>query len=156
MIKLQQKIGLSKILLLAGILFLFFCREKPKTYSGYSKQSDFYYKLVSLGDGVKKTDTTQYLWVNASFKTLTDSVFWDTKHNSNQAFFITKNSPIFLRHIYGYAVGDSLAYLFPTNRLFKELFNSSVPFFCEKDYMKFLIRLLLLLCRPMRKKYLMK
>jgi FKBP-type peptidyl-prolyl cis-trans isomerase FkpA len=109
------------------------CKEKTKTYQGYSKQADFYYKLVSLGDETKKTDSSQCLWISASCKTLSDSIFWDTKHNNNQTFFITKNSSAFLKNIYGFSIGDSLEYLFPTQRFFAAFYNSPVPFFCKND-----------------------
>ena len=129
----QLKIWTRKIILLLGVIFVFSCREKPKTYSGYSKQKDFYYKLLALGDEAKKTDSSQYLWIQASCSTCSDSVFWNTKHNSRQTFFITKKSPDFLKHVYGFSVGDSLQYLFPTSQFFKDFFHSPVPFFCEKD-----------------------
>ncbi len=124
---------LSNILLLTGLLFIFSCKEKPKTYQGYTKQNNFYYKLISLGDGSKKTDSTQYLLIEASCKTLSDSTFWDTKHKGSQTFFITKNSPYFLKSVYGFSIGDSLQYLFPTGKFFKEFFKSEVPFFCKND-----------------------
>jgi FKBP-type peptidyl-prolyl cis-trans isomerase len=133
MINFQSKKWLCTIIPLLGVIFIFSCREKPKTYSGYSKQQDFYYKLLALGDEAKKTNPSQYLWVQASCRTLSDSVFWNTRHNSNETFFITKDSPGFLKHVYGFSVGDSLQYLFPTIKFFKEFFNSPVPFFCEKD-----------------------
>ena len=114
-------------------LIIFSCKEKAKTYQGYSKQKDFYYKLISLGDETKKTDSSQCLWISASCKTLSDSVFWDTKHNNNQTFFITKGSSALLKNIYGFSIGDSLQYLFPTEKFFKEFYNSPIPFFCEKD-----------------------
>src|ERR1035437_4440659 len=89
---------------LVSTLFVFSCKEKPKTYQGYSKQKDVYYKLISLGDETKKTDSSLCLWIHASCKTLSDSMFWDTKHNSNQTFFITKSSPSLLKNIYGFSV----------------------------------------------------
>src|ERR1035437_8475293 len=106
--KLPYKRIVYKIIGLVSILFLFSCKEKPKTYQGYSKQKDFYYKLISLGDETKKTDSSLCLWIHASCKTLSDSMFWNTKHNSNQTFFITKNSSAFLKNMYGFSVGDSL------------------------------------------------
>ena len=128
-----MKYLLGNIILLVSIFFIFSCREKPKTYQGYSKQQDFYYKLISLGDGSKKTDSTQCLWIAASCKTLADSTFWDTKHKGSQTFFITNNSPYFLKSVYGFSIGDSLQYFFPTEKFFKEFFKSDVPFFCKKD-----------------------
>jgi FKBP-type peptidyl-prolyl cis-trans isomerase len=120
-------------ILIFAVAFIFSCKEKPKTYKGYSKQKDFYYKLISLGDETKKTDSSQCLWISASCKTLSDSLFWDTKHNNKQSFFITKSSSAFLKSIYGFSIGDSLQYLFPTKKFFNEFYNSPVPFFCQKD-----------------------
>jgi len=122
-----------KIALLISLVFIFSCREKPKTYQGYSKQQDFYYRLVSLGDGAKNTDSTQCLLIEASCKTLSDSTFWDTKHKGSQTFFVTKDSPYFLKSAFGFSVGDSLQYLFPANKFFTFFFKSDVPFFCKKD-----------------------
>ena len=120
-------------LLLLSLFFIFSCKEKPKTYQGYSKQKDFYYKLISLGDETKKTDSSQFLLILASCRTLADSLFWDTRHNNNQSFFITKNSPSLLKSVYGFSLDDSLQYLFPTKKFFSAFYNSPVPFFCEKD-----------------------
>jgi FKBP-type peptidyl-prolyl cis-trans isomerase len=128
-----MRIAIYKIALVVGLLFIFSCREKPKTCQGYSKQQDFYYKLISLGDEAKKTDSTQCLWIEASCKNLADSVFWDTKHKGSHTFFVTKDSPYFLKSLYGFSVGDSLQYLFPTDKFFKEFFKSDIPFFCVKD-----------------------
>ncbi len=120
-------------LLLTVLFFIFSCREKPKTYQGYTKQNGFYYKLISLGDETKKTDSTQCLWITASCKNLADSTFWDTKHKGSQTYFITQNSPSFLKSAYGFSIGDSLQYLFPTEDFFKQFFKSEIPFFCKKD-----------------------
>ena len=128
-----MRVTTYKIALVVGLIFIFSCREKPKTYQGYSKQQDFYYKLVSLGDGAKKTDSTQCLLIEASCKNLKDSTFWNTKHKGSQTFFINKNSPYFLKSVYGFSVGDSLQYLFPTDKFFKYFFKSEAPFFCRKD-----------------------
>lgn len=121
------------LILIISMFMAISCKEKAKTYQGYSKKKDFYYKLISVGDETKKIDSSQYLLILASCRTLTDSIFWDTKHKNNQTFFITRNSPLFLKNIYDFSIGDSLQYLFPTEKFFKDFYNSSVPFFCEKD-----------------------
>ncbi|HTA61773.1 MAG TPA: hypothetical protein VK835_04930, partial [Bacteroidia bacterium] len=121
-----MRLTLSKIVFIVGLIFIFSCREKPKTYQGYSKQQDFYYKLISLGEGTKKTDSTQCLWIEVSCKNLADSAFWSTKHKGSQTFFVTKNSPYFLKSLFGFSVGDSLQYLFPTEKFFGNFFKSDV------------------------------
>jgi len=129
---LSKRFFIKTILILLFVLFTFSCKEEPKMYAGFSKKNNFYYKLISLGEETKKTDSSQCLWIEASCKTLSDSAFWDTKH-INQTFFITQNSSAFLKNMYGFSVGDSLQYLFPTKEFFTQFFKSDVPFFCKND-----------------------
>lgn len=120
------------------------CSETPKTYNGYSKENNFYYKLLSIGDGKIKPDTSQTLWIDARCLTLKDSVFWDSKHNSEQKFFINTKTFPFLSHLYNFSVGDSLQYLFPTKTFFKDFSgHSGVAFFSEHDScVKFSVKIL--------------
>ena len=126
------------------LLFFISCKEKPKTYSGYTKQNDFYYKLISIGDGKTKPDSTQTLWIDVSCMTLKDSVFWDSKHNSSQKLFITKSSYSFAPYLFQFSVGDSLQYLIPSLTFFKEFIgNPKVAIFSEKDScVKFCVKIL--------------
>ena len=120
--------------MLATLILLFSCRNKPKTFQGYSKKNNCYYKLISLGDAAQKTDSSQYIIIQATCFTLSDSVFWNSKHAvDNPDFLITNNAPSLLKNIYGFSEGDSLQYLFPTAAFFSEFFQSPVPYFCEKD-----------------------
>jgi FKBP-type peptidyl-prolyl cis-trans isomerase FkpA len=110
------------------------CKEKLKTYSGYSKENGFYYKLISIGDGKTKPDSTQTLWIDVSCQTLKDSVFWDSKHNLSQKLFVNINSYSFINKLYTFSVGDSLQYLIPSPLFFTEFFDTKkVAVFCEKD-----------------------
>ncbi len=126
------------------IILLTSCTEKPKTYNGYTKQDNFYYKLISIGDGKIKSDTSQTLWIDASCLTLKDSIFWDSKHNSSQKFFINVNTFPFLSHLYNFSVGDSLQYLFPSKTFFKDFSGHlGVAFFSENDScVKFSVKIL--------------
>lgn len=117
----------------AFCLLVFFSCSEPKTFNGYSKKDNFYYKLLSIGDGKIKPDTSETLWIDAKCLTLKDSVFWDTKHEAFQRFFIKQNSFSFAKQFFTWAEGDSVQYLIPSATFFKEFFQLPVPFFSEKD-----------------------
>ncbi len=125
-------------------LLLLSCGEKQKAFKGYSKKDNFYYKLLSIGDGKMKPDTSDYLWIDASCRTLKDSLFWDTKHNAFQSFIVKLNSFSFGKHLYSLAEGDSVQYLVPSQILFNELFGfNEVAVFSKKDSaVKFSIKIL--------------
>ncbi|MGZ3865441.1 MAG: FKBP-type peptidyl-prolyl cis-trans isomerase [Bacteroidia bacterium] len=119
----------------AGIvLLLVSCKSTPETHNGYSKEKDVYFKLITIGDGKIKPDSSQTLWIDISCKTLKDSVFWDSKHNSAQKFFVTQKSFPFYDHLFQYSVGDSLQYLVPTKEFYSNFFGvKKVAVFSEKD-----------------------
>ncbi len=89
-----------------------------------------------------KTDTFNYkpnhiAWINASFKTQKDSVFFDSEHDLRDRFFIkidsSQKNNLLKQMVSKAAEGDSLCILIPTNTFFTQQFNSKVPFFCNKD-----------------------
>ncbi len=144
----------KKIFLLVCIFLIFSCKENPKTYNGFSKKNNYYYKLLALGDGFSKTDSTQFVWIQACCKNLKDSIFWDTKHTSGASFFITKKSSSLLKNVYGFSAGDSLQYLFPVKEFFQEFFKSRVPFFCQKDScVKFSVKIIRALSKDQFKQF---
>jgi FKBP-type peptidyl-prolyl cis-trans isomerase FkpA len=127
-------------------LLVFFSCSEPKTFNGYSKKNNFYYKLLSIGDGKIKPDTSETLWIDVKCLTLKDSVFWDTKHEAFQRFFIKQNSFSFARQIFTWSEGDSVQYLIPSSIFFKEFFKLPVPFFSEKDsVVKFSVKIMRIL-----------
>jgi FKBP-type peptidyl-prolyl cis-trans isomerase FkpA len=129
----SKQLAVSKVVLIF-ILFIYSCRERPNTYSGYTKDIHFYYKLISIGDEKIKLDSSQILWLDISCRTLKDSVFWDSKHNASQKLFVKANSYSFSDHLYHFSVGDSLQYLIPSPVFFREFFdNKKVAVFSEKD-----------------------
>ncbi|MBS1647443.1 MAG: FKBP-type peptidyl-prolyl cis-trans isomerase [Bacteroidetes bacterium] len=119
-------------------LFLYFlllcsaCCQKEETHQEYSKKDSFYYRLLSLG-GDKKTGNIPFLHIQAVCKTTSDSVFWNSQHHAGGLFFVAKKSAFFLQDLYRFSVGDSLEYLFPTKEFFRQVFQSEIPFFCQKD-----------------------
>ncbi len=136
-----SRVGLYFLLIGIGIIS-FGC--KPKSRSEYSKKDNYYFKLLSIGDGKIKPDTSDYLWIDAACYTLKDSVFWDTKHNAFQSFFIKQNTFSFAKHIFTLAEGDSVQYLVPSQILFKEIFGFNKPadFSRADSAVKFSVRIL--------------
>jgi len=122
-----------RLFLFACFLFFFISCKRRDAYQGYSKKDNYYYKLLSIGDGKVKPDTADYLWIDAVCRNLKDSVFWDTRHNAYQSLFVKPNSYSFTKHLYSLAEGDSVQYLIPSAIFFKEIFKLPVPFFSEKD-----------------------
>lgn len=115
-------------------LFLVFSCNRTETTNGYTQKDDFYYKLLSIGDGKLKPDTSDYLLVSAACFTEKDSLFWDTKHDAPGGFYIHRNFGPFAKHLYTMSEGDSLHYLVPTVKFFKGFFGfPAAAFFCEKD-----------------------
>ena len=126
------------------LCFFVSCKEAAKNFSGYTKQENFYFKLISIGDGKTKLDSTQTLWIDVSCKTLKDSLFWDSKHNSSQRLFVTQHAYSFSPHLFQFSVGDSLEYLIPSITFFKEFIGAQkVAIFSEKDScVKFSVKIL--------------
>jgi FKBP-type peptidyl-prolyl cis-trans isomerase len=142
----MKPVLVRSFVLFALVLFFTRCGRRDKTINGYSPKDNFYYKLISLGDGKIKPDTADYLWVDAACYTLKDSVFWDTRHDAGQGFFVRHHSFLFARHLYTLSEGDSAQYLLPTAVFYRELFNFPVPFFSKNDSaVKFSVRVLKIL-----------
>lgn len=121
--------GLAVFLLMMAVS----CHRKETT-NGYSRSDGVYFKLLGIGDGKAKADTADYLWLDAACSTLKDSVFWDSRNNALEDFFIRQNSFSFAKHLYTFSEGDSVQYLVPVRILFKEMFHSDkIAYFCEKD-----------------------
>ena len=145
--KFLKVIYLYCLLPIVYCLLLLSCGE-VKTYNGYSKKDNFYFKLLSIGDGKIKPDTADYLWLDARALTLKDSVFWDTKHDAFQNYFVKQNSFSFAKHLFTLSAGDSVQYLIPSPLFFKEVFKFPVPFFSQKDScVKFSVKIMRIVSR---------
>lgn len=125
------------ITLFIGSLLLFFatsCNRSSDTANGYTSQQNYYYKLLAIGDGKIKPDTADHVWIDASCFTLKDSLFWDTRHEAGQRFFVRMKDYCFSPHLFTLAEGDSVQYLVPTVKFFNEFFGfDKAADFCNKD-----------------------
>lgn len=118
-------------------LCLFSCGSK-KNKSEFSRHPlGYYWKLIAF-----QSDSAIYLKgkiarVNAVFCTQHDSVFYDSKHDLRDRFFVkidTLNHENKLRHLISRCnKGDSLCILLPVKDFFKEQFGTEIPFFSQHD-----------------------
>ncbi len=123
--------------LIVFVVVLASCK-KTNLVDGYSLASNgLYYKLLSIGDGSAKLLPDQVIVADAQMCTLTDSVFWDTRHfGVNELYFelndSTKLKP-FYSHLIKLTEGDSVSYLLEPTYFFNLFFSTPVPNFCKKD-----------------------
>lgn len=129
----------SVIFCLSTALASVFISCKPSQKKDFKFDSlGYYFRLISF-----KTDTFVYkakqiAWMNVSFATQSDSVFWDSFNNLNNRFFIeidSSNASNFLKHSVSKAsVLDSVCLMIKKSDFFKQQFNQSkIPFFSERD-----------------------
>jgi FKBP-type peptidyl-prolyl cis-trans isomerase len=96
----------------------------------------YWWKLISFRSDTGTCQTGNIAWINASFKTQRDSVFYDSKYDLRDRFFV-KVDPgsdnLLKKLISCSAEGDSICALMNTRRFFKEQFKNATPLFCGSD-----------------------
>jgi FKBP-type peptidyl-prolyl cis-trans isomerase len=113
------------------------CKRHSAQHFSFHK-SGYYYQLLSFDSESKQYRPYDIAWVSVSFKTQSDSVFWDSFNNLNDNFFIrtdTSQANNFLScHVSKCAVYDSVCLLIKPKDFFAQQFKSdSVPFFSLND-----------------------
>ncbi len=130
--------------ILCFCVLLFSCNRKKKDVQlikGFSfSPNGYHYQLMSFTEGSTKPKAGDVIWLDVVFKTLKDSVFWDSKHDMAGKFFFHIKSDVaataFVNHLYNLSEGDSMAYYLRTKDFFKLYFNAdSIPFFSKNDSM---------------------
>jgi FKBP-type peptidyl-prolyl cis-trans isomerase len=120
-----------------SILFCFACNRNEKL-KGYTRDTDgYYYKLIGLGDGNFSPERESILVFDAAMKTLSDSVFWDTKHDAPNGLYVDlsllnfrgSSQKQFLKMV----EGDSVSLMMKPAVFFRCYFDTVVPLFCSKD-----------------------
>lgn len=124
-------------LLTFSLLICFGCKtsNEKSTYS-FNKKG-YYWKLTAFSNEKNNYKHGSVAWVNAVFKTLSDSIFYDSEHDMNDRFYIRIDSTVkdnFLKHLISLSEeGDSLSLMIRPEVFFKQQFKSEVPYFCKKD-----------------------
>ena len=73
----QKTVAFFLILLIAVS-----CNKHPEIAGFTRDDNGFYYKLLFIGDGNESAKEDEIVVLDAEMKTLSDSVFWDTKHDA--------------------------------------------------------------------------
>ncbi|HPD95881.1 MAG TPA: FKBP-type peptidyl-prolyl cis-trans isomerase [Tenuifilaceae bacterium] len=129
-------------ILVAAILTLTGCSNRSKLYPGFSvNKSGIHYKLVSLGDGVAPAQPTNYITVNISYRTNTDSLFFqgvrqfqlgkpNYEGSVDECFFML-------------AQGDSGTFYLKAKPFFEKTLESNLPNFIKpNDFIRIDIKML--------------
>jgi hypothetical protein len=98
----------------------------------------YYYRLLSFNTDSACQPSGQIARVAATFKTQSDSVFWDSHNNLNDNLFMSSDHGqelnFFRSHVSASCILDSVCMLVKTSDFFKQQFKSdSVPFFSKTD-----------------------
>lgn len=120
-----------------ALIVCFGCNKQPQI-DGYTRDDNgFYYKLLFIGDGNESAKENAVVVLDAEMKTLSDSVFWDTKHDASNGFYVDLNSKLIQgscnNHFSLLVEGDSASFLIKPSVLFRDYFDTIVPEFCKHD-----------------------
>ena len=128
-------------------MILCFGCTKQEQIVGYMRDSNgFYYRLLALGDGNENPKLDNVVVLDAEMKTLTDSVFWDTKHDATNGFYVVLNANLLSGSCNHYFLkmveGDSASLLIRPSVFFRNYFDTVTPSFCKNDSLvKFNVKL---------------
>ncbi len=129
------------------VLFATSCWQ-PEMYKGYSESdTGLYYKLQTIGDGNKKASFGDYLQLIITYKTKTDSIFFDSYTNNISGKVVLPYNTIsfvgsFEEHLKYMNEGDSVSFIVSADSLFKKFFKTELPIFFHKhDVVKMDVKL---------------
>ena len=84
---------MNKITLFVITSIFFIGCTKQQQIEGYVRDANgFYYQLLGIGDGNENPEIGNVVVFDAVMKTQSDSVFWDTKHDAANGFYVALNS----------------------------------------------------------------
>ena len=114
------------------------CYQKQKVKDFSYHPSGYYYRLISFDSDSSAYRPDKIAWVTASFKTQSDSVFWDSFNNLNDKFYLENDSSEkdnFLKnYISKCSASDSACVLIKPEDFYRQLFKTaSIPFFSRND-----------------------
>src|SRR5688572_12602378 len=123
-------------------LILFVCpaysctREIPQE-AWTRREAGHYYRLLSFEAMERKNQDAEFAWLDLSFCTLDDSVFWDSRSNYHDRFFMRlspMDGDVLRQELLGAAEADSFCILEEPAGFFRRRFvMEEVPGFCAGD-----------------------
>ena len=120
------------------IVLLFSSCLYNSNYAGYTETSSgLYYKLYTIGDGKTNPHAGCFLQLRIVYKTIKDSVFFDTYScNETRMVILPFNHSSFKgsfeEGLTKMNEGDSASYIVSADSLFKNFFKAGLPMFLEK------------------------
>ncbi len=127
----------AEIILTSIFLLLFTSCWNNSKYQGYNKtNTGLYYKLQAIGDGKRKPFPGDFLQLIITYKTLKDSVFYDTFSSNETGMVIlpfnrSSFSGSFEEGLKKMNAGDSVSFIVNADSLFKKFFKAELPIFLE-------------------------
>lgn len=117
----------------------FSCSRNLAKKSGFTRdKAGYYYQLLAFITDSVSYQPGRVAWLDASFSTQNDSVFWDSKNNLADAYFVGLDT-LFTENAIKHFVSrsseqDSACLLIPTTSFFRQQFHySALPFFSRRD-----------------------
>lgn len=113
------------------------CKRAPKEV--YTKHpAGFHYRLISFTNDLNRNNLNHMVFLDAAFATQNDSVFWNSRSDFNNKFYLhlKKNERENLMEYYLEQAneGDSAQLLIPAEAFFRQQFSTTkIPAFCRKD-----------------------
>ncbi len=135
-------IKFSRLILISNFFSIFFigCQsDNQKLKPSYLvKYPGYYYKLLAFDKMSFQYKHKSTAWINVSFKTQNDSVFWDSFTALNDTYFVdidsTIQNNIFIKQLSLSSELDSVGLLINTKVFFKQqFFTENIPFFSQRD-----------------------
>jgi len=130
------------IVILISCSFFYSCNRESQSKHYTNKFSvhplGYYFRLLAFSSSSVCYQKGSIARVDAVFKNQSDSIFWDSRNNLSDLFFVKMDSNVkdnFLKfHISKSCPGDSLSLLIKTKDFFHQQFqNDTIPFFCKND-----------------------
>lgn len=139
-----------RFLLIIFSCFLFFlsCKDKKTELNPHFSYHSlgYYYQLLAFEEDHSHLHPKQIAWLSATFKTQSDSIFWDSFNNMNDKFYVRTDtattSNLITHYVSRLAALDSVCILLQPKDFFTQQFKSdTIPFFsktdsCVKIYLK--------------------
>lgn len=132
----------SRILVVTILWLIAGCYNRSKLFPGFSEtNTGVHYMLISLGDGVAPAHPTDYVTINITYRTLSDSIFFQAfrQFQITEPRYEGSIDECFLM----LSQGDSAAFYIKAQPFFTQTLETELPKFIDpKDLMRVDIRML--------------
>jgi FKBP-type peptidyl-prolyl cis-trans isomerase len=132
----------SRFVVIIGLLVLFGCSNKSKLFPGFSvSETGIHYKLISLGEGNIQASPSNYVTINISYRTISDSVFFQgvRQFQLSEPHYAGSIDECFLM----LSAGDSAAFYIKASPFFTQTLETEMPKFIHSDeYMRVDVKML--------------